>query len=150
MESHGQVDWSSFWIDLSEWQGQHVTLTMQLEQAVGEPFSRLRLDDISIGSWLTPQISSVSPSQIPPETYLPVTISGENFIDTPSVTVGGLLASQVNMVDEHTLIALLPSVLVPGIYPLVVTNPGGQQAVYPALNVGEHIFIPLTMKYLYP
>lgn len=145
-----EPDWSIVWADLSPWSGKHITLTLRLEQEADEPIIRVRLDEISLGSWLTPRISSVAPSETPARTAVQVTINGENFIDTPSVRIGDLPASQVLFVDSNTLTAMLPADLAPGIYPLTVTNPGGQEAAYLSLVVGEHIYLPMLGRQALP
>lgn len=144
LETGELTEWSHSWFDLSAWQGEHVTLTLELEQAAGEPYVRLRLDELSLGSWLTPRITSLNPSHVPSQNSVLVTISGENFIDTPSVSIGGQPLSPVNFVDEFTLTALLPAGIPPGVYPLTVINPSGQQAVYQAMVFGEHLYLPLV------
>jgi TolB protein len=44
------TDWANEWLDLSEWSGQEITLTLGIHQEVGTPAIHTTLDDISLGS----------------------------------------------------------------------------------------------------
>jgi uncharacterized repeat protein (TIGR01451 family) len=46
----GGTPWSHEWVDLGAWAGQTVTVTFALQQAVGDAYALLALDDITVGS----------------------------------------------------------------------------------------------------
>lgn len=143
--------WSLAWIDLQPWAGQTVTVTFSLRQAEGDPYVRLFLDDVSLGSWLTPVITDVSPSRIEAWTSTPITITGENFIVTPTLRINETPLDDVVWVDEHTLQATLPADLPPGVYDVWVTNPGGQDGVLPGgLRIGRQLYLPTLFKEFEP
>jgi TolB protein len=43
------ADWQLFWIDVSAWQGQQVTLSFKLQQEAEDPALTIFLDDVSLG-----------------------------------------------------------------------------------------------------
>ena len=139
--------WSLAWVDLQPWASGTVTVTLTLRQEAGEPGVYLLLDDVSLGSWRTPVVQSVSPSRIEPWTTTLITITGENFIATPTLRLNDIPVPDVLWVDEDTLRATLPPDLPPGVYHVWVTNPGGQEAVLPAgLNVGTQVYLPAVFR----
>jgi hypothetical protein len=142
--------WDEHWAALDEWAGEQITVTFTLYQAAGEPMAYLDLDDVSVGSWLTPVIESIAPAEIPqPEPDQAITIVGENFIQKPTVYLNQVKVedNQVVWVDEHTLEVTLPEDLGPGTYPLKVVNPGGQIALaQQILQIGYFIDLPLVNR----
>jgi YVTN family beta-propeller protein len=76
----------------------------------------------------TPTVTDVSPSSGMDNVSTPVTVTGTNFVsvsgvalDDPGVTPLGTL----NVVDDTTLTAVVPSGITPGLYNVQVTNPVG-------------------------
>lgn len=69
-----------------------------------------------------------------------ITISGSNFVNGATVTVGGVPASSVVYVNSNTLTAQTPSGSA-GVQPVVVTNPDMQTAT---LSNGFTYVIPIT------
>lgn len=147
----GAPDWSLAWFDMTPWLGQSVTLTLGFETTADGRFTQVDVDEIVLGSWLTPVITGVSQAHIEAFTATAVTVSGANFIRS-GADPGGLPALQLNGVaipavqwhDDATLTALLPP-LSPGNYSVWITNPGGQQAVLPSsLQVGRPTYLPLV------
>ena len=49
---------------MQPWAGQTVTVTFILRQAANEPYVHLGIDNVTLGSWLTPVILGVDPSQV--------------------------------------------------------------------------------------
>ena len=94
-------------MDLSEWAGETVTLTLEIRQESGEPVLEFVVDEVALGAWLTPVINAVSPAQMDPGSNEIFTITGENFLD-PVVRLGNVQLDQVTWLDEHTLLASLP------------------------------------------
>jgi hypothetical protein len=143
--THTSLGWSFGWADLSQWAGKTVDVRFALEQAAGESYVQLLLDDISVGDWLTPQVESVTPDDISANEPLTVQINGQNFISTPTVKLGNVVASQVTWQDENTLYASFAGGLPPGLHTLWVTNPSGLAAVY-TVKVGDIIYLPGQYK----
>jgi formylglycine-generating enzyme required for sulfatase activity len=71
-----------------------------------------------------PSISTVTPTNGLPTGGTPITISGSGFLGTTSVTIGGVPASSVTVVDANTIRALTPPG-VEGSRPVSVVSPGG-------------------------
>ena len=142
------ADWTHAWIDLSPWVSQTITITFQTTNDVFEGLVNTYLDDITISSWLTPVPTAVDLTHIPlPSGPVQITITGENFIATPTVKLGDISLENVQWIDEHTLQATVPANLPPGRYNLWVTNPGGQTSVLAsAIIVGNEIFLPLIAR----
>jgi hypothetical protein len=142
--------WKQSWIPLDCWLGEEITVTFALHQAAGEPLVYLDLDDISLGSWLTPVIKTVTPNNIPhPTTGQTITITGENFLQPPSVWIdeAPVDAASVTWVDEYTFCIVLPQNISPGYHDLKVVNPGGQAALANhAFRVGYFSLLPLITR----
>lgn len=134
------TSWRQAWADLQPWAGQTVDLTFVLHQSADAPHARLLLDDLSLGSWLTPVITAVAPARADAGTS--ITIEGENFIATPTVYVNNTALSAVRWLDEQTLQATLPPTLRPGAYTVTVVNPGGQKtALANSLRIGWQVYV---------
>lgn len=139
--------WEHGWIDLTPWLSQTITVTFSLHQAAGEPYVRLYLDNISLGPWLTPLISGVTPSDLSVWGTDVITITGDNFLLTPTVLLNDVTISGVEWVDAHTLRFSLSAGLAPGTYNVWVINPGGQEAVLSGgLRLGRFIYLPNIRK----
>jgi hypothetical protein len=136
--------WTFERLNMNSWNGKVITLTFRSKN-----FSGTLLDDISLGSWLTPVPTQTSITQLPANApTTPITITGTNFIATPTVKLNGSMAlGNVQWLTETQLIADLPANLAPGIYDLWVTNPGGQESVLQnAIRVGQQLYLPLARK----
>ena len=119
-----------------------MTLTFEAALAAGRPLSQVRLDDITIGPWLTPVIIGL---ELPAAGGGVATLRGENFIATPTVRVNETLLPDVHYVDAQTLTATLPPGLSVGTHVLWVTNPGGQSAAAP-VRMGRPVFLPALTR----
>ncbi len=141
------TDWKLLSIDMQDWVGQTVTITFGLHQSAGEKYAQLVLDDLSLGAWETPLITSVSPTRIGDYQNATIVISGTNFIETPSVYIGDVLSPSVEWLDEHTLKAKIPPALKAGLYSIQVINPAGQTAILAdILKLGYQVYLPATLK----
>lgn len=139
--------WSHAWVDMTPWAGETVTITFSLEQAANEPYVRLSIDEVSLGSWETPILTELFPPRLEDWANQPITLTGENFISTPMVYLNDNLIDNVEWVDENHLRLYLPAYLLPGAYSVWVANPGGQRAVLPgALNLGWVNYLPYLNK----
>ncbi len=139
-------DWTRTWIDVSPWAGESVTLTFVTSvQNIGADL-QASLDDVSLGSWLTPVPTVVTPMRLTPYTSTVITIAGSNFIDGAQVYVDDLLLNST-WISDTEITATLPATLAMGGHPLRVVNPGGQMGYAPqALQVGTVFYMPLVSK----
>ena len=141
--SQSASDWTVGWGDLSAWAGQNVTVTFRTSTTPGSGQAVVRLDDVTLGSWLTPVLREVTPAYIGARTAVTITIRGDNFLHPPAVQIDGQPLAGVRRLDEHTLEATLPANLAPGSHILWVTNPGGQSGAV-LLRVGRAVFVPVV------
>lgn len=142
-------DWQHTWLDLSPWQGQTITVAVEISTTANDLYSWAYIDELTVDSWMTPMIETVSPAQVEDPTTLPITltITGQNFIATPTVLIGQTPAQYVQWADATTLVAEVPASLSPGIYTIRVINPEGQAAVkFSAFILGKTTFFPLITK----
>lgn len=138
-------DWGHAWADMSPWAGQDVTITIGYRLSTGSPLVPLVIDEIVLGSWLTPVITEITPSPIASGAPIDIIITGQNFFSTPQVHIDGHPVPDVHWQDEHTLQVQLPGGLPPGTYEIRVTNPGGQVGVAPGgLKIGQQIYLPFV------
>ncbi|NLG50569.1 MAG: hypothetical protein GX552_10710, partial [Chloroflexi bacterium] len=142
------MQWADAWIDMAPWAGQTVTVTFSLQQRADEPLARLALDDISLGSWLTPVITKVTPATVQDWTAgdTLLKIEGENLLPGAVVSLGERQLD-TTWVDEHTLQASLPADLLPGIHPVRVTNPAGQSVEMAGVALGSQLELPAIYKW---
>lgn len=72
-----------------------------------------------------PTVSGVSPSSGTTAGGTSITVSGTNFVSTPSISIGGNLVTGVGFTNSTTLTGTTPAHAEGG-YDVVVTNPDGQ------------------------
>lgn len=130
--------WTHFWADLSAWGGENVNFTILATPDPFAPGLNVLLDDVVVGEWHTPRITSV---QRPASMTGALTVEGENFEPGAVVRLDDTVLA-TTYVDDSTLAADLPVGIKPGIYALWVTNPGGEEALT-SLRVGLPVFLPL-------
>jgi uncharacterized repeat protein (TIGR01451 family) len=73
-----------------------------------------------IDTQVTPTIASITPATGPPAGGTPITITGTNFTPGATVTIGGLMATSVVVVDATTITAVTPA-HAPGTVEVTVT-----------------------------
>lgn len=137
-------EWQHVWFDLQPWAGQTVTVTLQVSGTVADWQAWAIVDEYVLGSWDTPQIEGLTPAYVPDPDTLPltVTLTGENFMATPTVQVGDLTLQDVLWVNANTLEIGVPAGLSVGTYDLWVVNPGGAAAAWPgALKIGNFVYL---------
>ncbi|MFC1463800.1 MAG: IPT/TIG domain-containing protein [Candidatus Brachytrichaceae bacterium NZ_4S206] len=141
-------DWALQWLDMSAWAGKTVTITIELAQAAGAPYAEAWLDAISLGEWNTPVLTQVTPAKLPAnQPGTTITLTGLNFIATPSVKLGNTPLSDVQFVDETTVRATVPAGTPPGLYDVTIINPGGQSATRNgAVQIGERMVTPIVLR----
>lgn len=139
------TDWQLGWVDMTPWQGETVTVTVAVNQAAGDPYLQVVLDQMALGPWRTPLPQRVEPNRIDSGKATMVTIHGQNFVEAPQIWIGERSVAVVTWIDEQTLTATLPADLPPGIYPLTVENTTGERyQLNAALAVGKQIYLPVV------
>lgn len=81
-------------------------------------------------SGAVPVITGVSPDHAYNHQATGMTISGQDFEETPQIYLGDNRLSEVTFVNAASLEATVPANLDPGIYDLTVVNPGGKSATF--------------------
>ena len=113
---------------------------------MGEPVTRLYLDDINIGSWLTPDPQSVEPTQVVATASTVITITGDNFIAPVQVRLNDTPLPNATRINTNTITATVPP-LPFGHYDVIVTNAGGQASgLADALLIGYEVYLPLIHR----
>jgi hypothetical protein len=139
-------DWKYVCLNMQPWAGKTITLTFSTENRGAVNPLILYLDEVSLGSWLTPVITASEPALVEDWEHAAITVTASNLI-TPTVRLGNLVITGVTRVDDQTLRVPLSSLVYPGRYDLWVINQGGQEAVLPgSITVGRRIFLPLLVK----
>ncbi len=98
--------------------------TLPVEILNPEPAACVSGTDVVFETTPPPTVTSVSPDEVC-DYGLPVTITGTDFAETPSVTFNGIPAASVTFVDSTTLEVTLPADLGAGVFDVEVTNPDG-------------------------
>ncbi len=141
------ADWQQAWVDVGLWADQSIAVSFTVTADVGFPPAQATIDEVSLGSWLTPVIHEVWPSQVEAWVITPITVTGENFVVTPTVRLNEMALDDTQWIDEQNLRVILPADLRPGVYNVWVTNPGGQEAVLTGgLRIGWQIYLPTLLK----
>jgi hypothetical protein len=142
----GVSDWTHLGLDISHWAGKTVTLVLALENSTYPSSILLSLDEISLGSWLTPDPQAITPEQIKVATTPIITITGDNFIAPVQVKLNDTPLPNATWINTNTITAAVP--LLPfGRYDVIVTNAGGQASgLADALLVGYEVYLPLIHK----
>ncbi len=153
-------EWTHAWFDMSKWLGKTVTVTFDLFMVSNGLHTWTYIDQVSLGSWLTPLPTAVNPHALEARASTIVTITGENFvvvppgslyIEGPEVRLDDVLLTDTRWITFSTLTTRVPGTLSPGIYDLRVINPGGQEGVLSnGVVVGKQVFLPLLLKHLLP
>ena len=139
--------WSLASIDMQQWAGKTVDIAIELHQAAGAASANAFIDDVALGSWLTPVIRSVTPEHVAhPQVSTVLTIHGENFISAPTVTLGTTALTNIKLVNEQTIQATVPAAFKPGQYVLTVKNPGKQSAQIADIQVGYAVQVPVATR----
>jgi hypothetical protein len=142
-----QETWGYVWLDLSDWQGQTTTVTLELESSRDGDRSVAYVDNIALGSWMTPAVTEVTPAWVNPGEAVTVTVRGFNLLPgtvrlgamevTPTVTPGG-----------REMALVLPGGLAPGKFTLHVLNSGGQEGYSSgAVTSGWIVYLPVAARH---
>ena len=141
--------WAHAWFDMDAWRGETITLTFALTNTMQEAPTWVILDEVTLGAWESPSITAIAPTRIEAQSTAAITITGANFIPTPTVTFGATPATSVQWLDEHSLRVTPPASLTPGLHHVSVSNPGGATAtLLNGLQVGYRVLLPVAWKAL--
>jgi hypothetical protein len=138
--------WTHGWADMSAWDGQVVTIS--IESTADQYFNSayVDLDEISLGSWLTPAPQIVIPNRLDVMSSAVVTITGANFVSGSQVSLDDASLPDVHFISTSVLTAVVPP-LAQGYYAVVVANPDGRAGTLPgALLIGHETYLPLIHK----
>lgn len=138
--------------NLSPWSSKTVTLTF--ENDAGAKGSYVYIDDLSLGSWSTPVIESVSVSgtrslteTIQPYEPLTIHVSGKNLLSQSTIHLGQYPPASLTWIDDGNLLAHFPEGLPAALYTLHLIGPAQIEAVLPAaLSVGFPVFMPRIQR----
>ena len=76
-----------------------------------------------------PTVSAIDPATAYNDIDTAVTITGSDFVATPTVSLGSTALTNVTFVSDTTLTATVPWGTDPGTYDLTVTNPDGGSGI---------------------
>lgn len=142
--SNELTPWTLGWADLDAWKGQTITITFGVHQAANDPYLHVDLDEITLSAWQTPLVQQIAPAQIAGGGLATLIITGENFIATPTVTLGETPLASVRWLTEQRLEVTVPSNIAPGIYDLLISNPTGETYRRSrAVAVGQQRYLPI-------
>lgn len=82
-------------------------------------------DGLEITGTPPPTVTSVTPTSGWDQEDTKITITGEDFVSTPQVTIGTTSAKNVAFVDDTSINATVPAGMAAGTYDITVTNPDG-------------------------
>jgi hypothetical protein len=125
--------WTEVTVDLSSFTGQSVNIRWRLgsDRLVGA--AGWYIDDVRIASVLplapAPTLQSVYTDHGLPDVAIEVMISGTGFSGKPSLRLGDTWLEDASVVDENTIMAIIPAGLLPGTYDLTLYNGDCQEAV---------------------
>ncbi len=139
--------WAHAWFPMDAWSGKTISVTFTLSDTADSAWSWVYLDEVTLGAWESPLITAVLPAQIEARSTTLITITGANFIQTPTVYFGTTPATSVQWMDAQTLHVIPPASLVIGLHPVVVSNPGGASAtLLDGLQVGHRVLLPFISR----
>ncbi len=136
--------WQHIWADLTAYSGQTVTITLAADHAVGD----VSVDEFSLGSWTTPQVTAVSPTHWRYEQPVTLNVTGMNFLETPTVFLNQTALNNVTWLSNSQLEIAVPPTISEGVYTVAVVNPGGARAVAAqTITIAQdRLFLPLVVK----
>ncbi len=139
--------WTTQWFDAAAWAGKTVTVTVILNDVGGGTAPVADVDWVALAPWTTPAITDVSPTGLAGAGDV-FTITGERFLPTTTVLVGGRAAA-VTVLDAQHLSVTLPSDHAVGPQSVIVTNPGGFAAqAAPIVWVGsDRLTLPVLLRW---
>lgn len=143
------ADWQYAWRDVSAWAGKTVTVTIQLTDGPAVAVPTVDFNEVYLAAYSTPFVSAIAPQRFDTAAGT-FTVTGDNFMTTPTVTIGGQAAA-VTRVDAQHLTVTMPAGLAPGRYVVVVANPTGFNTVAPQpIQIGSVLTLPMMLRWMPP
>ncbi len=102
---------------------QSPTLTSFAATVVGAGSGTFAPDWVAAADPINPTVSAIDPVSARDDTDTSVTITGTDFVATPTVSLGSTALTNVVFVDSSTLTATVPGGITPGVYSISVVNP---------------------------
>lgn len=99
----------------------------------------VKTNAFTITTDLPPSLDSVLPDSAPVGASVPITLSGSNFAAGATVDIGGLPATNVQLVGTTQINASSPNKLPAGVFNVTVTNPDG---LFDVSVLGFRVFAP--------
>ncbi len=134
--------WTHLWADLSPFAGETITLTLAFT-GTGQT---VYLDDVSIGSWMTPQITSVTPNNVQRGEL--IDINGHNFMPLVQIYLDDLLVQNTTWVSSTLMTAQIPNTVTLGSHEVIMYNESGATAVAgdPIVVKTNTVYLPVISK----
>lgn len=139
------ASWTHGWANLEPWVGQSVAISFRTHSTATSGPSVVHLDEVAMGSWRTPVIDAIAPWPVTPGVATRVTIIGDNFVPGATLLLGDLQLEQIDVLNEQTLQATIPTAVYPNLYRLRIRNPDGLKSAYPdILRLGRSTYLPVV------
>jgi hypothetical protein len=118
--------WTQVSVDLSSFTGQAVQVRWRLGCDSSVSDSGWYIDDVQITSPLPPNpapiLDTITPNTGSNLVSTPIVITGSGFIASPALKLGDAWLETVNVVDTHTINAIVPAGIPAGVYDLTIYN----------------------------
>ena len=141
--------WNRVSIDLPNWHGQPITLTLSFvkdKSDCGMP--PLYIDDLLITEWRTPVIYALSPSIFASATVTQaITLSTTNASPSATIRIDDTIIGQSTWLSSTLMTLTLPAGLPIGRHDVWITNPDGQETVLiQGLRIGYEASMPIVFR----
>jgi hypothetical protein len=149
------ITWSEVTVDLSSFAGENVNIRWRLGCDSSLGADGWYIDNVRLASPLplapAPTLQSVYTDHGLPDAAIEVIISGTGFSGTPSLRLGDVWLEDAVVVDENTIMAIIPAGLLPGTYDLTLYNGDCQEAVLEDAYTVDTLlpiitYLPVVMK----
>ena len=126
------ITWTEVTVDLSNFAGKSVNIRWRMGCDSSLGADGWYIDDVRIASPLplapAPTVLSLTPYHGSDDQPTALTITGTGFSGTPSLRLGDIWLDDAFVVDENTIIAIIPAGMQPGTYDLTLYNGDCQEA----------------------
>ncbi len=140
--------WNQSWIDLTPYSGQSIQVNFLFQQSSGQlSLPNFLLDEVTLGSWVTPAIYSVTPMYPHSWDGSILIVEGGNFLPNSQFSIDGFQAELTEYISESMVRITIPSGLSFGTHDVWVTNPDGKQSVLVGgLRLGYFVNLPVIRR----
>jgi hypothetical protein len=144
----GTTSFNLGWVDMQPWAGETVTVTFSVAQGTNpQMLNNVIIDNVSLTSWATPQITTVTPAVLPyPATGTTISVTGENLIAPLTILLNDVEIT-ATVQDSNTATFVVPTGITPGWHPLTIRNGAGIPATWSGvLKIGSSVAMPLIYR----